>query len=140
MEATAWSALSRDKDMDDDQVRSIECKSLTAVALGRLTENGSGRIITGETGLAHTRTNNMSVSVQFTDIPHPRQCVDQSAWLSSSIVASADNPTARMRIVEFRMESHPLSITRAATSSVIGKTRVSRGHQGEKRKRDTVAR
>ena len=36
-----------------------------------LTENSSGRIITGETGLAHTRTENMSAPAQFLNMPHP---------------------------------------------------------------------
>jgi hypothetical protein len=36
-----------------------------------LTENSSGRIITSETGLAHTRTENMSAPAQFLNMPHP---------------------------------------------------------------------
>jgi len=37
-----------------------------------LTENSSRRIITGETGLAHTRTENMSAPAQFLNMPHPQ--------------------------------------------------------------------
>jgi hypothetical protein len=74
----------------------------------RLTEDSTRRIITGETGLAHTGAVHMSVSwpkVNCPGVEHLRRLRE---------VASALQPL----LCETTSATYPLSMTRAATSSV----------------------
>lgn len=84
---------------------------------GRLTEDGAGRIITGETGLAHTRTGeSVSVALEVAICARPAAADARrrgAGWLWSQPGGWLD-PTREGRQ---QCNSYPLSMTRAATSS-----------------------
>lgn len=103
----------------------------------RLTENGSGRIVTGETGLAHTRAGTYSqllLSIVRVYLISALAQLDIGHiwagwwwWLSYDVVELTNQLAAAS---EGWAHSYPLSMTNAATSSVKRKT-VSNEFEGD---------
>jgi len=101
----------------------MEAKMLSAQDSGtgetgvfRLTENGSGRIVTGETGLAHTRTGIQSVLDSW-------ECTwcafAQLEFVGRHLLVWRRRAERNSWQDGFgRAHAYPLSMTRAATSSV----------------------
>jgi hypothetical protein len=102
---------------------------------GKLTEHGAGRIITGETGLAHAGAETMSVMFSLMLVS---LCVNGCVWIwlepatpiSRSRCLCGQRlgcPSRRnLRKKKKRWGAYPLSMTRAATSSVDEARHVSR--------------
>lgn len=84
---------------------------------GGLTKDGSWSIITGETGLAHTGAEDMSVRNSNYGLNQPCEIVRRP----KDVAAYRDRPKLRSKL-QIWEGSYPLSMTRAATSSVDDKT------------------
>ena len=76
----------------------------------RLTENGSGRIVTGETGLAHTRTVNCQFRLILSRVPRPllQRCLLSLALRAAA--GTADYPTAAGMAAVSKLEAPSLPI------------------------------